>query len=47
MLLEVRPSNKSALRLYRARGFKEMGMRKNYYPGAHGREDAVILSLPL
>ncbi|MGA9853688.1 MAG: ribosomal protein S18-alanine N-acetyltransferase [Gammaproteobacteria bacterium] len=47
MLLEVRPSNKAALRLYRARGFEETGQRKNYYPGAHGREDALILGLAL
>ncbi|MGH8307120.1 MAG: ribosomal protein S18-alanine N-acetyltransferase [Gammaproteobacteria bacterium] len=47
MLLEVRPSNKPALRLYHARGFDEVGLRRNYYPGAHGREDALILSLPL
>ncbi|MGA9852654.1 MAG: ribosomal protein S18-alanine N-acetyltransferase [Gammaproteobacteria bacterium] len=47
MLLEVRPSNKSALRLYRTRGFEEVGLRKNYYPGTHSREDAIILSLPL
>jgi [ribosomal protein S18]-alanine N-acetyltransferase len=47
MLLEVRPSNKAAIRLYRARGFEETGQRKNYYPGAHGREDALILGLAL
>ena len=47
MLLEVRPSNKPALRLYHARGFGQVGIRKHYYPGAHGREDALILSLPL
>ncbi len=47
MLLEVRPSNKAAMRLYRARGFTEAGQRKNYYPGEHGREDALILGLPL
>ncbi|HKS93346.1 MAG TPA: ribosomal protein S18-alanine N-acetyltransferase [Gammaproteobacteria bacterium] len=47
MLLEVRPSNKSALRLYHTRGFEQVGMRKNYYPGEHGREDALILGLPL
>ncbi|MGH8283730.1 MAG: ribosomal protein S18-alanine N-acetyltransferase [Gammaproteobacteria bacterium] len=47
MLLEVRPSNQPALRLYHARGFEESGLRRNYYPGAHGREDALILSLPL
>ena len=47
MLLEVRPSNKKAMRLYRRRGFAEVGQRKNYYPGEHGREDALILGLPL
>ncbi|MDE2091521.1 MAG: ribosomal protein S18-alanine N-acetyltransferase [Gammaproteobacteria bacterium] len=47
MLLEVRPSNKAAVRLYRARGFEETGLRKNYYPGEHGREDALILGLLL
>lgn len=47
MLLEVRPSNKAALRLYHTRGFEQVGMRKNYYPGEHGREDALILGLPL
>lgn len=47
MLLEVRPSNKPALKLYRSRGFEQVGLRKNYYPANHGREDALILSLPL
>lgn len=47
MLLEVRPSNQAAMRLYRVRGFEETGVRKNYYPDAHGREDALILGLPL
>lgn len=47
MLLEVRPSNKSALRLYHTRGFEQVGMRKNYYPGERGREDALILGMPL
>ncbi len=47
MLLEVRPSNKAALHLYHGRGFEDVGVRKNYYPGEHGREDALILNLPL
>lgn len=47
MLLEVRPSNKAAVRMYRACGFEETGHRKNYYPSAHGREDALILGLSL
>lgn len=43
MLLEVRPSNTIALSLYEKFGFKEIGLRKNYYPAVNGREDAVIL----
>ncbi len=46
-LLEVRRSNEAALALYRGAGFVEDGMRKNYYPAAAGREDAILLSLTL
>ncbi|MGL4416049.1 MAG: ribosomal protein S18-alanine N-acetyltransferase, partial [Plesiomonas shigelloides] len=28
-------------------GFNEVSRRKNYYPTADGREDAVIMALPL
>lgn len=47
MLLEVRPSNTSALALYRKRGFNEVGLRKAYYPSEKGREDALILAIDL
>ncbi|HEX5339648.1 MAG TPA: ribosomal protein S18-alanine N-acetyltransferase [Gammaproteobacteria bacterium] len=47
MLLEVRPSNIAALALYRNRGFNEVGVRKSYYPGEKGREDALILAIDL
>ncbi len=47
MFLEVRLSNVAALNLYRARGFCEVGMRKNYYPAENGREDAMILAIDL
>ena len=47
MFLEVRLSNAAALALYRNRGFNEVGMRKNYYPGEKGREDALILATEL
>jgi len=47
MFLEVRLSNTVALNLYRNRGFNEVGMRKNYYPGVSGREDALILATEL
>jgi ribosomal-protein-alanine N-acetyltransferase len=48
IFLEVRPSNKIAVSLYKKRGFNEIGVRKNYYPAVNGRrEDAVMLALDL
>jgi len=47
ILLEVRPSNVAGLGLYERHGFKQMGMRRDYYPAQAGREDALILGLPL
>jgi ribosomal-protein-alanine N-acetyltransferase len=41
--LEVRPSNVSARGLYLREGFVEVGLRKNYYPAAQGREDALVM----
>lgn len=46
-LLEVRPSNEAAIQMYLNMGFSEIGIRKDYYPGKNGREDAVIFSLAL
>lgn len=43
VLLEVRKSNITAQRLYRAYGFEEVAVRKNYY--FDPEEDAVIMSL--
>ena len=47
MYLEVRTSNKTAIKLYHQRGFNELGVRNNYYPADEGREDALILALDL
>ena len=47
VLLEVRRSNKAALRLYQAYGFRQIGTRRNYYPGHEQREDAFVLALDL
>lgn len=47
MFLEVRPSNKRAIQLYLSEGFDEIGMRRNYYPAANGREDAVLMARAL
>lgn len=45
--LEVRQSNTPAIALYRALGFDEVSLRRDYYPTAKGREDAIIMALPL
>jgi len=45
--LEVRPSNTVAARLYQSLGFAQVGTRRGYYQAAGGREDALVLRLPL
>lgn len=45
--LEVRPSNTTAIRLYQALGFEQVGMRRGYYQAVGGREDAAVLKLSL
>jgi [ribosomal protein S18]-alanine N-acetyltransferase len=45
--LEVRASNQSAYRLYERFGFNEVGRRRDYYPAAGGREDALVMVCPL
>jgi len=47
LFLEVRPSNAPALALYRRAGFETIGRRKGYYPAAGGREDGLVMRLPL
>jgi len=47
MLLEVRPSNVSARGLYSDAGFRELSVRRDYYPGASGREDAILMEMEL
>lgn len=45
LYLEVRPSNVAGLRLYERFGFKQLGVRRDYYPAMTGREDALFLGL--
>lgn len=45
--LEVRASNVAAIALYESLGFNEATIRRNYYPTLNGREDAIIMALPL
>lgn len=42
MFLEVRASNQAAIKLYQKLGFKQIGIRKNYYRTDFGQEDACI-----
>ena len=45
--LEVRASNAAAIALYESLGFNEATIRRNYYPTTDGREDAIIMALPI
>lgn len=48
IILEVRPSNTPALSLYRKCGFRQIGLRRGYYPADNGgREDAIVMELIL
>jgi ribosomal-protein-alanine N-acetyltransferase len=47
VFLEVRPSNHAAQALYRRFGFRNVAVRRDYYPSHSGREDALVLTLPL
>jgi len=42
-LLEVRSSNHSAIALYQRNGFAVNGLRKGYYTGVTGKEDALLM----
>jgi [ribosomal protein S18]-alanine N-acetyltransferase len=47
MFLEVRPSNEAARALYHTDGFHLIGVRRGYYPGPNGREDALVMKREL
>ncbi|MGE5638476.1 MAG: ribosomal protein S18-alanine N-acetyltransferase [Clostridia bacterium] len=47
LYLEVRPSNLAAQQLYKRFGFRKVAVRRDYYPASGGREDALVLTLPL
>jgi len=47
LLLEVRPSNAAGLELYARHGFRQIGVRRDYYPAQDGRESALVLALEL
>jgi len=45
--LEVRASNHAAIALYQQLDFNEVSVRRNYYPTAEGKEDAIIMALTI
>ncbi len=47
IFLEVRVSNKNAIKLYEQSGFNELGIRKNYYKINTGWEDGVLMGAEL
>lgn len=47
VVLEVRASNIPAIALYRSMGFAEIGLRRDYYVVADGREDAILMGREL
>jgi ribosomal-protein-alanine N-acetyltransferase len=47
IFLEVRPTNKPAIALYRKKGFHQIAARPAYYQANEGREDAAVLAKKL
>lgn len=47
VFLEVRPSNTTAIALYRKKGFHKIADRKAYYQAVDGREDASVYAKKL
>lgn len=47
VLLEVRASNRQAVDFYQRFGFRQIGVRRAYYPEALGREDALVFAKDL
>jgi len=44
IILEVRVSNMIARKLYSKRGYREIGLRKDYYQSQNGREDGLVMN---
>lgn len=47
IFLEVRPSNETAIALYRKKGFHQIAARPAYYQAHEGREDAAVFGKKL
>lgn len=44
LFLEVRPSNRAAIMLYQGSEFRQLAVRRGYYPAHGGREDALVFT---
>lgn len=42
--LEVRPTNRTAILLYRKLGFRTKQVRKGFYPGRRGRQNGLVMA---
>jgi ribosomal-protein-alanine N-acetyltransferase len=42
--LEVRPTNRPAILLYRKMGFRKKHVRKDYYRSRRGRQNAIVMA---
>lgn len=47
IFLEVRPTNATAIALYKKKGFHQIAARPAYYQANEGREDAAVLAKKL
>lgn len=47
IFLEVRPTNATAIALYRKKGFHQIAARPAYYQAKEGREDAAVFAKKL
>jgi ribosomal-protein-alanine N-acetyltransferase len=47
IFLEVRPTNMTAIALYKKKGFHQIAARPAYYQANEGREDAAVLAKKL
>lgn len=47
IFLEVRPSNRAGIALYRKNGFKVVAERPEYYRSDDGKENAIVMRLDL
>ena len=40
----MRESNQAEISLYKSQGYNELSLRRNYYDGPDGKEDALLMA---